>query len=223
MMTRRHADHRASGETGNGPCNLFNPSLHSAEKLSLLPLPARWALTLVWDSRPSLMELYLPPILNSLKSLLLSPTKWVYYMVSRACQHPPQHSLLFIPAPLSLLLCTPAWSDLLFPWPVLAGLRIYYLGQFYKSFTVNFSHVHLLPLQLDHQTSKPCLIYHRMPTTSCTVPNASEISISISRFILKTDKLTLCSHFCLYQVDLEQTKRNLAAFFPSDCTWSLAL
>ena len=172
---------------------------------------------------PPLWSSTFPPILNSLKSLLLSPTKWVYYMVSRACQHPPQHSLLFIPAPLSLLLCTPAWSDLLFPWPVLAGLRIYYLGQFYKSFTDNFSHVHLLPLQLDHQTSKPCLIYHRMPTTSCTVPNASEISISISRFILKTDKLTLCSHFCLYQVDLEQTKRNLAAFFPSDCTWSLAL
>ena len=163
------------------------------------------------------------PILNLLKSLLLCPTKWIYYMVSRACQHPPQHSLLFIPAPLSLLLCIPAWSDLLFPWPVPAGLRIYYLGQFYKSFTVNFSHVHLLPLQLGYQTSKPCLIYHHMPTTSCTVPNASEISISISRFILKTDKLTLCSHLCLYQVDLEQTKRNLAAFFPSDCTWSLAL
>lgn len=78
------------------------------------------------------------PILNLPKSVLLSPTKWVYYMVSRACQHPPQHSLLVIPTPLSLLLHTPAWSDLLFPWPVPAGLRIYYLGQFCKSFMLTF-------------------------------------------------------------------------------------
>lgn len=127
---------QASGETGNGPWNLFNPSLHFAETF-IAPTSCKMSSHLGLGFK-ALPYGVLPSSILNLPKSVLSPTKWVYYMVSRACQHPPQHSLLVIPALLSLLLHTPAWSDLLFPWPVPAGLRIYNLGQFCKSFMLTF-------------------------------------------------------------------------------------